>query len=146
MNKGFTLIELLVVVLIIGILSGVAIPQYEKAIKKSRVTEAIVTTKTILQEAMMYATTFRECPTSIADLDNKIAADGTNWTFELKTYGGVKSRNCAVRAVSKHDNLVFERTFITSPGPAGKPESYKGKMLFECVEGDCEPYSKMEVH
>lgn len=55
-KKGFTLIELLVVVLIIGILASIALPQYQKAVDKSKAMEAVVQGRALLNAQKLHYT------------------------------------------------------------------------------------------
>ena len=78
---GFTLIELLVVVLIIGILAAVAVPQYQKAVERSRATEAVTLLKSVGQAFESYFLTNGTYPTSFDDLDVNIPWERTTPKF-----------------------------------------------------------------
>ncbi len=88
-NAGFTLIELLVVVLIIGILAAVALPQYEKAVEKSRATEALSLLRSFGNMIQTYYLANGKYPYSFDELDLNL-----NWTGKEKWFqGGLDSHS-----------------------------------------------------
>ena len=54
MKKGFTLVEMMIVVAIIAVLAGVAVPQYQKYVKKSETTEALQFMKQLIDAEVVY--------------------------------------------------------------------------------------------
>ena len=82
---GFTLIELLVVVLIIGILSAVALPQYTKAVKKSRAAGVLPYMKEAQNARQLYfmsngayTSNFRELDMDLEGFENgPVTSDGS---------------------------------------------------------------------
>ncbi|EAS43347.1 prepilin-type cleavage/methylation domain-containing protein [Photobacterium profundum] len=60
-QKGFTLIELMIVVAVIGVLSAIAVPQYQKYVAKSEAASALATVaglKTNIETAIAETGTF----------------------------------------------------------------------------------------
>ena len=84
-KKGFTLLELLVVVLIIGILASVALPQYQKAVKKARYMQSQVMCKTIVDAQEVYYLANGKYATNINELD--ISLPGVDAPMERDTFG-----------------------------------------------------------
>ena len=76
-KSGFTLIELLVVVLIIGILAAVALPQYQKAVEKSKVAQVLSLLKTVVQAEESFYLSNGYYTSDLGKLDIELPWSGT---------------------------------------------------------------------
>jgi prepilin-type N-terminal cleavage/methylation domain-containing protein len=87
MKQGFTLIELLVVVLIIGILAGVALPQYQKAVMKSRFAEAMTNMKSLGNAMKVCKLADPNANCSLDELDIEVgSATGDGGDYETANF------------------------------------------------------------
>ena len=141
--KGFTLIELLVVVLIIGILAAVAVPQYQKAVEKSKAVQALALLKTTYQAAKAYELANGSWPTSFDQLDVDIP-----WTEKIpvtiayyhhtlsnQDWSLVLSHSDSTPAIwlIRHSGPYAYAGFIMQQNTSADNSVPAGKLL--CVEG-----------
>ena len=111
-------------VLIIGILSAIALPQYTKSVEKSRISEAKIILKALANAEDVYMLEHGEATANLADLDISVPTETKDWEFDMEeTCGGFSCDSYALGAYSKSKrysillttNYGEDNQFLCSP-------------------------------
>ena len=111
-DEGFTLVELIVVVMMIGILSSIAIPQFMSAADKAKQKEASAIVASMVKAATAYQTEYGALPSTAGEIEEyakfqKCPASAGN----LVKDGGKVCKNAIPIAVG-----VDEKSFTSPSG------------------------------
>lgn len=116
-SKGFTLIELLVAVLIIGILAAIAVPQYQKAVTKSKATQILTSVKNLANAQEIYYLNNYSYATDFGKLDIDFNSLSSRSISILGTYvtstDAVRYNEIFELVISPHTRITFSTgTFL----------------------------------
>ena len=112
-SKGFTLMEMLVVILVIAVLAAVAVPQYQRAVSKSRYNALMPLAKSVNANNEVYFLTHGKYAQTLADLDlasQEQYPEGTS--LELHQSG--KYSYVLAKRTGLNNNLVIYQNHSTT--------------------------------
>ena len=114
---GFTLIELMIVVAIVAILAAIALPSYERYVKKSRARGASadlvalsLTLENRFQKSLKYPVHTNQNPVGHADFTKWSPAQGSSFTYAVTSTANTYTLTATARDSRWTCTLTLENT------------------------------------
>lgn len=118
-KKGYSLPEIMAAVLIIGILTYMAVPTYNKLIKRSNVSDALHNLDMLAGAQNKYFMSNGRYARDLSSLDTPLKGDGINISTQNYIYsvGDNSDNNFCVYAVSKNYDFMLGKNYKSGKGP-----------------------------